>query len=74
MNLNEPETTVPKYQPGVIGETPLLKPGQAFEYMSCTQVSTKEGTMQGSFLMSSSDGSFFEAIVAPFKLLPLQQF
>jgi len=37
---------------GVVGQQPLLKPGQAFEYTSGTRLRTPTGTMHGSFFVS----------------------
>lgn len=54
--------------PGVIGETPVLEPGAAFEYTSYCPLTTAVGTMQGSYTMASADGSSFEAEIAPFTL------
>ena len=54
--------------PGVIGETPRLLPGQAFEYVSGCALSTSFGAMEGSYEMVRDDGSSFQARIAPFSL------
>lgn len=54
--------------PGVIGETPVLAPGSAFEYTSYCPLTTAVGTMQGSYTMTTSDGAAFDAEIAPFTL------
>jgi len=54
--------------PGVVGEQPVLAPGEAFEYTSFCPLSTAVGTMQGSYRMVCPDGSSFEAEIAPFSL------
>jgi ApaG protein len=54
--------------PGVIGEQPVLEPGESFHYVSACPLRTRFGTMQGSFLMTTDDGRQFEAEVAPFAL------
>ena len=54
--------------PGVVGEQPVLAPGEAFEYTSFCPLSTAVGTMHGSYHMVRPDGSSFEAEVAPFSL------
>ena len=53
---------------GVIGQQPLLKPGQSFEYTSGTQIATSVGTMRGSYQMVAEDGHTFDAPIAPFTL------
>lgn len=55
--------------PGVVGEQPVLAPGQAFEYTSACPLHTQVGSMQGSYQMVRlSDGAGFEARIAPFTL------
>ncbi|ARU30585.1 Co2+/Mg2+ efflux protein ApaG [Sulfuriferula sp. AH1] len=53
---------------GVVGEQPLLKPGESFEYTSGTALNTPVGTMQGSYQMIAEDGEHFDAEIAPFVL------
>ncbi|PQV62741.1 ApaG protein [Abditibacterium utsteinense] len=55
---------------GVIGQTPLLEPGQSFTYQSYCPLSTNYGFMRGSYGMVRADGERFEAEIAPFALLP----
>lgn len=54
--------------PGVIGETPVLAPGAAFEYTSYCPLTTAVGTMQGSYTMTTPAGDSFDALIAPFTL------
>jgi ApaG protein len=54
--------------PGVVGQTPVLKPGQSFEYTSRCPLETPWGTMEGSYRMRRDDGELFEAKVARFYL------
>ena len=54
--------------PGVVGETPRLKPGQHFEYTSFCPLGTPVGTMHGSYQMETEDGESFDAAIAPFLL------
>ena len=42
---------------GVVGQQPLLKPGQSFEYTSGTRLRTPTGTMHGTFFCVAEDGS-----------------
>ena len=53
---------------GVIGEQPLLKPGEQFVYTSGTMLETAVGTMKGSYQMLADDGSQFDATVDEFVL------
>ncbi len=53
---------------GVVGEQPLLKPGDSFEYTSGTAVATPVGAMKGSYQMVAEDGSPFEAEIPEFIL------
>jgi ApaG protein len=55
--------------PGVVGETPTLRPGEAFEYTSFCPLRSPFGTMQGHYVMVSlATGERFEARIAPFSL------
>ena len=53
---------------GVIGEQPLLAPGQLFEYSSGCAIPTAIGTMRGSYQMEAEDGTDFEAEIPEFVL------
>lgn len=53
---------------GVVGEQPLLKPSQSFEYTSGTVLTTQVGTMRGSYLMQTDDGEQFEVEIPKFVL------
>jgi ApaG protein len=54
--------------PGVVGEQPVLEPGQAFEYTSFCPLHTAIGSMEGSYQMVSVGGARFDAVIAPFSL------
>ena len=54
--------------PGVVGETPVLPPGGAFEYTSYCPLKTQVGSMQGSYQMVTAGGEKFDASIAPFTL------
>ena len=55
---------------GVIGNTPILKPYDCFEYYSAAFTKTKEGTMGGSFAMLNLDvHELFNAVIEPFRLI-----
>ncbi|MDD5330823.1 MAG: Co2+/Mg2+ efflux protein ApaG [Sulfuricella sp.] len=53
---------------GVVGEQPLLKPGENFEYTSGCVIATPVGTMHGSYQMVAEDGTRFEVPIAEFTL------
>jgi ApaG protein len=53
---------------GVIGEQPVLKPGEQFVYTSGTMLETSVGTMKGSYQMKADDGSQFDATIDEFVL------
>ena len=53
---------------GVIGEQPLLKPGEHFEYTSGTALATPVGTMHGEYQMVTEDGTQFDARIPEFTL------
>lgn len=53
---------------GVVGEQPLLKPQQSFEYTSGTAIATGVGTMRGSYRMVAADGHEFDAPIPEFTL------
>lgn len=53
---------------GVVGQQPLLKPGESFEYTSGCQLDTPVGTMRGTFQLTAEDGTQFEAVIAEFTL------
>ncbi len=53
---------------GVVGEQPLLHPGQQFEYTSWCVIGTASGTMRGTYQMVRPDGAAFDAQIAPFRL------
>lgn len=54
---------------GVVGQQPLIKPGESYEYSSGAILSTKTGTMEGSYKMCSDTGLSFDAIINPFGLI-----
>ena len=53
---------------GVVGEQPVLTPGETFEYVSGCLLPTPVGTMHGSYQMVAADGQRFDAPIAPFTL------
>ena len=53
---------------GVVGEQPLLKPGESFEYTSGTAISTPVGSMKGTYQMVAEDGLRFDATIPEFVL------
>jgi len=53
---------------GVVGQQPLIAPGESHTYSSGSVISTKVGNMQGSYQMLAEDGKRFDAVIAPFRL------
>ena len=54
--------------PGVVGEQPILKPGEYFEYTSGTPLSTPSGLMMGTYQMENNDGKLFDVSIPAFSL------
>jgi ApaG protein len=54
--------------PGVVGEQPVLDPGQSFEYTSFCPLTTPIGSMHGTYQMVAASGESFDAEIAPFSL------
>jgi ApaG protein len=54
--------------PGVVGQTPYLRPGEQFEYTSGCILQTPRGEMRGTYQMVRPDGRGFDAVIAPFLL------
>ncbi len=53
---------------GVVGEQPVLRPNDIFEYTSGTPLSTPSGIMVGSYRMKTSDGESFDVAIPAFSL------
>ena len=53
---------------GVVGQQPLLAPGESFEYTSGCPLSTPIGTMKGSYHCVDEEGSPFEVAIPEFVL------
>jgi ApaG protein len=54
--------------PGVVGEQPMIAPGETYEYTSFCPLSTPVGAMEGFYLMMPESGQGFRAVIAPFSL------
>ncbi len=54
--------------PGVVGEQPVITPGDAFEYTSGTPLETPSGIMAGAYVMETETGEWFDAVVPAFSL------
>jgi len=53
---------------GVVGEQPVLEPGEAFEYTSGTPLTAPSGIMSGSYQMETARGEKFDAVIPAFSL------
>ncbi|PLX37522.1 MAG: Co2+/Mg2+ efflux protein ApaG [Hyphomicrobiales bacterium] len=54
--------------PGVVGEEPVLEPGESFEYTSGCPLTTPGGIMVGSYTMEAATGESFEVEIPAFSL------
>ncbi|MDA5192849.1 Co2+/Mg2+ efflux protein ApaG [Govanella unica] len=53
---------------GVVGEQPVIAPGEAYEYTSGAPLATPSGIMSGSYQMTTPDGAFFDVEIPAFSL------
>lgn len=54
--------------PGVVGEQPVLAPGESFKYSSWCPIKTPTGVMHGTYQMVRAGGGEFDIEIAPFAL------
>jgi ApaG protein len=54
--------------PGVVGKQPVLGPGESFTYTSGCPLGTPDGTMEGTYTMTSASGETFYAEIPAFSL------
>tara|TARA_Y100001970_G_scaffold294367_1_gene451800 strand:+ start:56182 stop:56574 length:393 start_codon:yes stop_codon:yes gene_type:complete len=54
--------------PGVVGEQPVLAPGEMFEYTSGCPLATPTGIMAGTYEMETNNGDRFDVIIPAFSL------
>jgi ApaG protein len=54
--------------PGVVGEQPILSPGESFRYTSGWPLRTSSGVLRGTYQMVDEHGSQFDIEIAPFAL------
>jgi len=54
--------------PGVVGEQPVLAPGESFQYSSWCPLKTPTGRMGGTYQMARASGEQFDIEIAPFAL------
>jgi ApaG protein len=68
-NINDANGVTEKVQgPGVVGEQPVLQPGESFEYTSGCRLRTPTGTMHGQYHCVADDGATFNADIPMFVL------
>ncbi len=53
---------------GVVGEQPVLESGDEYEYTSGSRLKSAMGTMEGSYIMTNSEGFEFEVVIPRFTL------
>jgi ApaG protein len=54
--------------PGVIGQTPVIQPGESFNYTSGCPLKTPQGIMVGSYQMTDETGTLFDVAIPAFSL------
>ena len=54
--------------PGVVGEQPIIPPGEQFTYSSFCPLKTEVGSMRGTYQMCTEHGEKFDVDIAPFTL------
>lgn len=54
---------------GVVGEQPVIAPGQSYDYVSGCPLDTSTGAMEGSYQMIGADGEAFDARIPRFLLV-----
>lgn len=54
--------------PGVIGQQPVLAPGESFTYTSGCDLRTSFGRMEGTYQMATPSGESFDVVIAAFTL------
>lgn len=55
--------------PGVVGKTPLILPGESFEYTSFCPLDTSWGTMEGTYQFVTHEGREFDVVIDRFVLV-----
>ncbi|MDE0879238.1 MAG: Co2+/Mg2+ efflux protein ApaG [Sphingomonas bacterium] len=53
---------------GVVGEQPMIEPGDSYDYVSGCPLATPTGAMQGSYRMVGADGDGFDVAIPRFDL------
>ena len=54
---------------GVVGEQPLIAPGDSYDYVSGCPLATPTGAMQGSYRMIGEGGERFDVAIPRFQLM-----
>jgi len=55
---------------GVVGEQPLISPGNSYTYTSGVVLETETGIMEGRYQMRTDTGTTFDADIPVFALVP----
>ena len=53
---------------GVVGEKPVVRPGETFRYTSGAPLTAPSGMMLGSYRVETPDGDAFDVVIPPFSL------
>ncbi|MEK9770873.1 MAG: Co2+/Mg2+ efflux protein ApaG [Nitrosomonadales bacterium] len=54
---------------GVVGEQPIIAPGDSYTYTSATEIDSPVGSMHGTYTMETNSGMTFEAEIPKFDLI-----
>lgn len=54
--------------PGVVGEQPVIEPGDSYAYASGCPLAAPSGSMEGAYFMQDAEGRIFEAAIPAFSL------
>lgn len=77
-NSGDDTLVFPDFLPGVVGESPVIQPGEAFQYYSSVSLKHSNGFMKGAFRMEAKNSSneeekeVFEVEIPKCNLLPIK--
>ena len=54
---------------GVVGEQPIIEPGDSFDYVSGCPLATPTGAMEGGYGLLTAHGAMFDAVIPRFELI-----
>lgn len=54
---------------GVVGDIPLIRPGESYDYVSGCRLTTPTGSMRGNYRLVDDNGAMIDAAIPEFPLL-----